>query len=127
MVSAGVSYIYVDTDSARAKAFFEPYADNYQAMAGREFSKHIMNPSIAKMVKLKQMRTMDLAYCGTPEEVASGILSASEAVGGLERMMCYFDLGGLPADRVRSSMQLFAEHVAPIVRAQDRAVLLDAA
>jgi alkanesulfonate monooxygenase SsuD/methylene tetrahydromethanopterin reductase-like flavin-dependent oxidoreductase (luciferase family) len=117
MCTAGVAYVYVAEDSDEAEAYFSPHADNYQAMVGREFTKHIMNPAIANLTLTRQMRVMDLAYCGTPEEVAQGIINASDSVGGMERIMVMFDMGGLPADKVRSSMTLFAEQVVPIVNA----------
>jgi alkanesulfonate monooxygenase SsuD/methylene tetrahydromethanopterin reductase-like flavin-dependent oxidoreductase (luciferase family) len=114
--ASGVAYVYVGTNTARAREYFEPFCDNYGAMVAREFGRHIMNPDIAKLALSRTQRVLDLAFCGDAAEVARGVLSASEAVGGLERMTCMFDIGGLPADDVLESIERFSTEVIPIVR-----------
>lgn len=115
LCASGVAYIFVGSDTARARQYFEPFSENYGAMVGREFGRHIMNPDIAKLALSRTQKVIDLAFCGDAEEVARGILTASAAVGGLERMTCMFDIGGLPAGDVRESIERFATEVAPIV------------
>jgi alkanesulfonate monooxygenase SsuD/methylene tetrahydromethanopterin reductase-like flavin-dependent oxidoreductase (luciferase family) len=112
---SGVAYVFVGSDGPRAREYFAPFGDNYSAMVGREFARHKMNPDIAKLAITSIGRVIDLACCGTPEEVAAGIVRASAAVGGLERMTCMFDLGGLPSDVVLNSIGLFAQEVMPRV------------
>jgi len=114
-VVSGVAYVYVGKDGARARDYYAPFGDNYSAMVGREFGRHKMNPDIAKLAITSIGRVIDMACCGTPEEVANGIIHASKAAGGLERMACMFDLGGLPAEDVLQSMELFAKNVMPLV------------
>jgi alkanesulfonate monooxygenase SsuD/methylene tetrahydromethanopterin reductase-like flavin-dependent oxidoreductase (luciferase family) len=114
--ATGVAYVYVGRETARARAYFEPYCDNYGAMVQREFGRHIMNPDIAKLALSKTQSVMDLAFCGDAETVARGILNASAAVGGLERMTCMFDMGGLPAEQVLESIERFAADVMPLVQ-----------
>jgi alkanesulfonate monooxygenase SsuD/methylene tetrahydromethanopterin reductase-like flavin-dependent oxidoreductase (luciferase family) len=116
---SGVAYVFVGPDGARARDYYAPFGDNYSAMVGREFARHKMNPDIAKLAITSIGRVIDMACCGTPAEVAQGILHASKAVGGLERMTCMFDLGGLPAEAVLQSMTLFAKEVIPLVNAAE--------
>ena len=113
---AGVAYIFVGSDSKSARDYFAPYADNYGNMVGREFTRHTMNPDIAKLALAKNQRVIDLAFCGAPEDVAAGILEANVAAGGLDRMTCMFDIGGLPADAVLRSIERFAREVVPLIR-----------
>jgi alkanesulfonate monooxygenase SsuD/methylene tetrahydromethanopterin reductase-like flavin-dependent oxidoreductase (luciferase family) len=119
---SGVAYVYVGPDGARAREYYAPFGDNYSAMVGREFGRHKMNPDIAKLAITGIGRVIDMACCGTPEEVARSIIHASRAVGGLERMTCMFDLGGLPAADVLRSMALFAKEVIPLVNEAQLAV-----
>jgi alkanesulfonate monooxygenase SsuD/methylene tetrahydromethanopterin reductase-like flavin-dependent oxidoreductase (luciferase family) len=113
--ATGVAYVYVGRETLRARAYFEPYCINYGEMVQREFGRHIMNPDIAKLALSKTQSVMDLAFCGDAETVAQGIVSASAAVGGLERMTCMFDMGGLPAEQVLESIERFAREVMPLV------------
>ena len=86
MCASGVAYVYVGSETARSREYFEP------------------------------QRVLDLAFCRVAAEVARDRLGASEAVGGLERMTCMFDIGGLPADDVLESIERFSTEVIPIVR-----------
>jgi alkanesulfonate monooxygenase SsuD/methylene tetrahydromethanopterin reductase-like flavin-dependent oxidoreductase (luciferase family) len=113
--ASGVAYLYVGKTTSQARELFEPYCENYGAMVQREFGRHIMNPDIAKLALSRTQRVMDLAFCGNAAEVARGVLAACKAVGGLERMICMFDIGGLPADDVVESIERFAHDVIPIV------------
>jgi len=113
--ASGVAYVYVGKDNASARDHFEPYCVNYGEMVQREFGRHIMNPDIAKLALSKQQSVLDLAFCGDAQTVADGILAASSAVGGLQRMTCMFDMGGLPAESVLESIERFARDVVPLV------------
>jgi alkanesulfonate monooxygenase SsuD/methylene tetrahydromethanopterin reductase-like flavin-dependent oxidoreductase (luciferase family) len=115
LCASGVAYVYVGKNTSLAREHFEPHCDNYGAMVAREFTRHIMNPDIAKLALSRTQRVIDLAFCGDAAEVARGVLGACEAVGGLERMTCMFDIGGLPADDVLESIERFANDVIPIV------------
>jgi alkanesulfonate monooxygenase SsuD/methylene tetrahydromethanopterin reductase-like flavin-dependent oxidoreductase (luciferase family) len=115
LCASGVAYVFVGKDTASARQYFEPFCDNYGAMVAREFGRHIMNPDIAKLALSRTQRVIDLAFCGDAEEVAKGVLKAATAVGGLERMTCMFDIGGLPKDDVLESIERFATEVVPIV------------
>jgi alkanesulfonate monooxygenase SsuD/methylene tetrahydromethanopterin reductase-like flavin-dependent oxidoreductase (luciferase family) len=121
------AYVYVGKDGARARDYFTPFCDNYTEMVVREFSRHTMNPDIAKLALNNQSRVIDMACCGTPAQVAEGIIHASQAVGGLERMTCMFDMGGLPAEDVLRSIEVFAHEVMPLVNEAEEAAARDAA
>jgi alkanesulfonate monooxygenase SsuD/methylene tetrahydromethanopterin reductase-like flavin-dependent oxidoreductase (luciferase family) len=114
--TSGVAYIFVGPDSAGAREYFAPFGDNYSAMLGREFGRHKMNPDVAKLALTNQPRVIDLAFCGTKDEVAKGVVKASAAAGGLDRMACMFDIGGLPAEKVLESIERFALDVIPIIQ-----------
>jgi alkanesulfonate monooxygenase SsuD/methylene tetrahydromethanopterin reductase-like flavin-dependent oxidoreductase (luciferase family) len=113
--ASGVAYVFVGKETASARQYFEPFCGNYGAMVAREFGRHVMNPDIAKLAVSRTQRVIDLAFCGDAEEVAKGVLSAATAVGGLERMSCLFDIGGLPREDVLESIERFATEVIPIV------------
>jgi alkanesulfonate monooxygenase SsuD/methylene tetrahydromethanopterin reductase-like flavin-dependent oxidoreductase (luciferase family) len=124
---SGVAYVYVGSDGPRAREYFTPFCENYTEMVVREFTRHTMNPDIAKLSLNNNSRVIDMACCGTPAEVADGIIHASQAAGGLERMTCMFDMGGLPAEDVLHSMEIFARDVMPLVNAAEEEAARDAA
>ena len=48
---------------------------------------------------------------GSPETVASKVAELQQA--GVGELACWMNFGGLPVDKVRRSMRLFAEEVMP--------------
>lgn len=53
---------------------------------------------------------------GGPKEVAEKILRHSQALGGTDRVTLQMDAANLPRAKLMNSIQLIAEHVAPVVR-----------
>jgi hypothetical protein len=51
---------------------------------------------------------------GSPETVAARIAELEEA--GVGEVACWMNFGGLPLDKIRRSMRLFAEDVMPRFR-----------
>jgi alkanesulfonate monooxygenase SsuD/methylene tetrahydromethanopterin reductase-like flavin-dependent oxidoreductase (luciferase family) len=51
--------------------------------------------------------------CGTPSQVVDQLKRADDELGGVDRMLCYFDLGGLPGPQVMASLDAFCEEVMP--------------
>jgi hypothetical protein len=56
-------------------------------------------------------------FCGSPDEICDKIITAYGQMGGFDRLMCYFDCGGLPREKTISSIDLFAKSVIPQVDA----------
>jgi alkanesulfonate monooxygenase SsuD/methylene tetrahydromethanopterin reductase-like flavin-dependent oxidoreductase (luciferase family) len=52
------------------------------------------------------------AICGSPAEVADRILAMRELLG-LDVHLSMFDLGGLPPERLRETLELFGNEVLP--------------
>ena len=51
---------------------------------------------------------------GSPETVANKVAELQQA--GVGELACWMNFGGLPTDKVRRSMRLFAEEVMPRFR-----------
>jgi alkanesulfonate monooxygenase SsuD/methylene tetrahydromethanopterin reductase-like flavin-dependent oxidoreductase (luciferase family) len=52
------------------------------------------------------------AICGSPAEVSDRILAMRELLG-LDLHLSMFDLGGLPPERLRETLELFGNEVLP--------------
>jgi alkanesulfonate monooxygenase SsuD/methylene tetrahydromethanopterin reductase-like flavin-dependent oxidoreductase (luciferase family) len=56
------------------------------------------------------------ALVGTPEQVAEGIRAYNEAAGGDLHFVAQLYWPGMPYERQREAMRVFAERVAPLLR-----------
>ena len=72
----------------------------------------------AMITRLRSQTWHDLLesalFIGSPETVAQKIVELEEA--GVGELACWMSFGGLPQDRVRRSMELFASEVMPRFR-----------
>lgn len=75
----------------------------------------------AMMARLRSQSWEDLLesalIVGSPETVVRKLSQLDEA--GVGEVVCWMNFGGLPSDRVRRSMRLFAEQVMPSFRVAD--------
>jgi alkanesulfonate monooxygenase SsuD/methylene tetrahydromethanopterin reductase-like flavin-dependent oxidoreductase (luciferase family) len=106
-------HVHVDRDGDAARTFFAPHQFGYLnwvlseiGVAGRSFP-----PTHTTL------GTPDcIAIAGSPDEVARDLARWIEAAGGVDRLIIQSDQGGMPFERVRASVELFAAEVMPALR-----------
>jgi alkanesulfonate monooxygenase SsuD/methylene tetrahydromethanopterin reductase-like flavin-dependent oxidoreductase (luciferase family) len=116
-----VAFIHVQQNGDKARKYWQSYQAN-----NRVFVKMLVQTKGAPkpLMDFFSNLTPDMAVtresdiCGSPAEVAERIIWADGQVGHMDSLICYFDLGCLPREALMDTMQLFAEEVIPIVRAE---------
>ncbi|WP_062205265.1 LLM class flavin-dependent oxidoreductase [Streptomyces sp. NBRC 109706] len=73
------------------------------------FQEWFGNPGLPSVDDLPR----ELFLVGPPDAVAEGIRERIKPLGDVERVIFFGRAPGLPADRARRSLELFAEHVIP--------------
>ncbi len=121
MCVSAVAYLHVRPDAQDAWSVWRPYVQNYMRFVGRIARQQGLSASLQaashegpKWLDERGRREADI--CGTPAEVAEQLARADREVGGVDRMLCYFDLGGLPAPATLESVDAFTEEVLPAFR-----------
>ncbi|MHC4931825.1 MAG: LLM class flavin-dependent oxidoreductase [Planctomycetota bacterium] len=103
------THTFVAEDSQDAKALWYPYYDSYLTWLERLQMSRPGSPVLP-------FRAKDLidgpAMCGSPAQVIDCMGRLEEEVG-MELHLAMFDLGGLPEDSLRRSIELYGEHVLP--------------
>ncbi|MEU5364423.1 LLM class flavin-dependent oxidoreductase [Streptomyces sp. NPDC005925] len=74
-----------------------------------KFQEWFGNPGLPSVEDLPR----ELFLVGPPDTVAQGLRERVEPLGDVERVIFFGRAPGLPADRARRSLRLFAEHVIP--------------
>lgn len=74
-----------------------------------KFQEWFGNPGLPSVDDLPR----DLFLVGPPDAVAQGLRDRVKPLGDVERVIFFGRAPGLPADRARRSLRLFAEHVVP--------------
>ncbi|MET9084450.1 LLM class flavin-dependent oxidoreductase [Streptomyces sp. NPDC004237] len=74
-----------------------------------KFQEWFGNPGLPSVDDLPR----DLFLVGPPDAVAQGLRDRVKPLGDVERVVFFGRAPGLPADRARRSLRLFAEHVVP--------------
>lgn len=128
MSVAVIARLHVQEDGDRARRYWRPYWENYSAFAKRLVATRRATAGI-RQVYAEAARTGALdgdagqerfdgfsALCGSPAEVTDVIVRSHQVMGGFDRFIGYFDLGGLPRSAVFDTVGLFAEQVMPAVR-----------
>jgi alkanesulfonate monooxygenase SsuD/methylene tetrahydromethanopterin reductase-like flavin-dependent oxidoreductase (luciferase family) len=118
MSVAVVGYTHVGEDSEDAWRRWLPYRGHYQKFVKalseeKQGAKSLMDCLASYTSDSYEKNDVDV--CGSPSEVADRILALSESVGGADRYMAYFDLGGFPRQDVFDAVDLFAAEVLPRV------------
>jgi alkanesulfonate monooxygenase SsuD/methylene tetrahydromethanopterin reductase-like flavin-dependent oxidoreductase (luciferase family) len=108
-------HTHVDRDGNTARGYFGPHQFGYLnwvlseiGVVGRQFPPSHMtlgNPDC-------------IAIAGSPAQVIDDMSRWIEAAGGVDRLIIQSDQGGMPANRVRRSMELFAAEVMPVLARQ---------
>jgi alkanesulfonate monooxygenase SsuD/methylene tetrahydromethanopterin reductase-like flavin-dependent oxidoreductase (luciferase family) len=112
------AYCHVQPDAARAKAFWSPYIANYRAFAkaltdAKGLSKGVRE-AYAKAGASRDGDTERWAdFVGDPATIIDKIHQGHDMLGGADRMLCYFDAGGLSHQDSLKSLQMFAQHIIP--------------
>ncbi|MCI9888725.1 LLM class flavin-dependent oxidoreductase [Micrococcales bacterium 31B] len=99
-ITGAAAQIYLHTDAKRAKEEFMPYFHNALVYQGASFDDMHANTGLA---------------VGSPEMLIEKILWFKEHYGSYSRQLFVLDMGGVPLDAMRRTMDLFMEHVKPIV------------
>jgi alkanesulfonate monooxygenase SsuD/methylene tetrahydromethanopterin reductase-like flavin-dependent oxidoreductase (luciferase family) len=112
-------HCHVDRDGAKARAYFGPHQFGYLnwvlseiGVPGRQFPPThttLGNPD-------------SIAIAGSPAQVIDDMSRWIEAAGGVDRLIIQSDQGGMPAARVRASVELFAAEVMPVLARQAQTV-----
>jgi alkanesulfonate monooxygenase SsuD/methylene tetrahydromethanopterin reductase-like flavin-dependent oxidoreductase (luciferase family) len=106
----------VRASSQEAREGWKPYYLNYLRFVDRVWSRRELIHPRAK-VELDYDRLLTgVAVCGSPAEVVDRIAAARETLG-LDLHLAMFDLGGLPPAEVARTLELYADAVAPQLRA----------
>lgn len=117
MCVTAVAYIHVQSDARRARAFWAPYLREYRRFVGRLAAEKAPTPGVIAVGRanpgMDPLGPRECDFGGDPASVIDQIRAAHEAAGGFDRLLCYFDVGGLSRADTLASMRLFAEQVAP--------------
>jgi alkanesulfonate monooxygenase SsuD/methylene tetrahydromethanopterin reductase-like flavin-dependent oxidoreductase (luciferase family) len=118
-------HVYVAETDAQARREAEPHERWYLDSFARSLSADGLPVSDAVRQQAEQMiaRTAsrrwedlidDALLIGSPETIRQRVAQLQQA--GVGELACWMNFGGIPFDRVRRSMQLFIEAVAPAFR-----------
>jgi uroporphyrinogen-III decarboxylase len=129
MSVAAIARLYVQEDGDAARRYWRRYWDNYSAFSKNLVAQRVATPGIRQVyIEAARSGALDAreheerldsfpALCGSPTEVTEVILRSHDAMGGFDRFIGYFDLGGLPRAATFDTVGLFADQVIPAVRA----------
>ncbi|MFT4563684.1 MAG: alkanesulfonate monooxygenase SsuD [Gammaproteobacteria bacterium] len=114
MSVAAVAYVHVQSSGQAARDTWFPYRDNYRAFTkllteskGLTFGVRELSKRIAK----ERFIAREADLCGDSNEVTAQILKANTDLGGVDRLICYVDCGGMAGPMVLDSVELFADTV----------------
>lgn len=102
VVTPGV-YVCEDADEG-----WQEIREHYWYLLNK-FQEWFGNPGLPSVDDLPR----DLFLVGPPDTVAQGLRERIKPLGDVERVVFFGRAPGLPADRARRSLRLFAEHVIP--------------
>jgi alkanesulfonate monooxygenase SsuD/methylene tetrahydromethanopterin reductase-like flavin-dependent oxidoreductase (luciferase family) len=113
------AYCYLQDDAAHAKNYWRPYIANYRAFAkaltdAKGLSKGVRDAYAQAGASNREGDVERWAdFVGDPALVIDKIQKSCEMLGGADRLLCYFDAGGLSHADSLSAMRIFAEKVIP--------------
>ena len=123
MSVAAVAYVHVQASGEAARDTWYPYRDNYRA-----FTKALTEDKgltagvleVSKRIAKERFIAREADLCGDPAEVTAQVLQAHADLGGIDKLICYVDCGGMAGPAVLDSIQLFADEVIPAVNRELR-------
>jgi alkanesulfonate monooxygenase SsuD/methylene tetrahydromethanopterin reductase-like flavin-dependent oxidoreductase (luciferase family) len=119
-------HVYVAPTDAEARAdaegperwYLNAFARSIRPTGLRGISEAIRQQAAASADRVDALRWEDLIedrlLIGSPATVRRKVAELHDL--GVGQLICWFSFGGLPADKVRRSMQLFADEVIPASR-----------
>ncbi len=119
MSVAALAYVHVQADGEAARRFWHPYRDNYRAFTALLKESKVLTKGIQALydqIGAAGLANREPDFCGSPGEVIAKVLKANEDLGGIDRLLCFVDCGGIAGSDVMASIELFASAVAPQVR-----------
>lgn len=117
MSVTAVAYVHTQADDARARDFWAPYLRRYREFVGGLAMRKVPTQGVRAVAaahpELDPLGPREADFVGEPARVADQILKANADAGGFDRLLCYFDVGGLSRADTQAAMTLFADQVAP--------------
>ena len=118
MCVSAVAYVHVRRDGRDAWERWQPYVANYIHFVARLAKSQGLSPTLQTVFRegpraLDARGRREADICGNASEVSEQLARASAELGGVDRILCYFDLGGLPGGAVLESVDAFREGVLP--------------
>jgi alkanesulfonate monooxygenase SsuD/methylene tetrahydromethanopterin reductase-like flavin-dependent oxidoreductase (luciferase family) len=120
MIVAALAYVHVQPSGDAARSYWHPYRDNYRAFTAVLKESKVLTRGIQALYE--QIGPAGFAnrepdFCGSPSEVTAQVLKADADLGGIDRLLCLTDCGGIPAQAVLDSVERFSTEVMPTVKA----------
>ncbi len=118
MSVSAVAYVYVQSSGDAARNTWYPYRDNYRAFTKALTENKGLTAGVlevSRRIAKERYIAREADLCGDPDEVATRILQAHHDLGGIDRLICYVDCGGMSGPAVLDSVELFADAVIPAV------------
>ncbi len=110
-----ICHCHVDTTTQGAHATFEPYYSQYWGWVQDLIIDY--TPQARKLPFDYDTMLAGPALCGSPAEVIDRVGQWTAALPlPIERLAFMFDLGGMPKDRLRATIERFGTEVAPHIR-----------
>jgi alkanesulfonate monooxygenase SsuD/methylene tetrahydromethanopterin reductase-like flavin-dependent oxidoreductase (luciferase family) len=115
MCVTAVAYVHVQADDARAREYWAPYLRKYREFVGQLAARMVPTKGVRAVAAanpgLDPLASREADFVGDPARIIDQISKANEDAGGFDRLLCYFDVGGLSRADTLASMNLFADKV----------------
>jgi len=121
MSVAAIVYVHIRPDGDKAREFWFPYRNNYRAFTRALTSSKGLTKGLRELYKTlptEMMAAREGDFCGSPGEIIERIFWAYEQMGGFDKLVAYFDLGGMARAEATAAMDLYAEAVMPVIKAE---------
>ncbi len=121
MSVAALAYVHVKPDGDAARRFWHPYRDNYRAFTAVLKESKVLTRGIQALyeqIGAAGFANREPDFCGAPEEITEKVLRADADLGGIDRLLCLVDCGGIAGPAVLESVEQFSRDVMPVVRAE---------
>ena len=116
---AALAYVFLDEDGDRARETWAPYRDNYRAFTKALTSKRGLAKGIKEYYEkmgAEKLASREGDFAGSPSEIVERILWGHDQMGGFDRLIVMSDMGGLPAQPLFETLEMFSAEVMPRVR-----------